>query len=531
MTIETNRRDLLRSALGAGAFFLLPNLALAKSGMAEAEATPFSYEILKEMARTLAAHPYEVPKTEDAKVLDQIDYDAHNQVQFRASETLWQAKGATSPVQPFFPGRYFRDPVRLYTLENGMATEYPFALDLFDIPKGNPAKKLTHTKGFAGFRVQDAKSGRDWMAFLGASYWRTEGYSGQFGLSVRGLAMDTASADGPEEFPLFTRFWLEPSDNGDMTAYALLESPRATGAYRIASHRDHGVIQDVEAAVFLRGDVGRLGLAPLTSMFWFNKMNRFLSVDWRPEVHDSDGLEIHDAGGEKIWRPLNAPPRNMVNTFEAPGVKGFGLMQRERNFTQYQDDGVFYEKRASAWVEPQGDWGKGSVTLVELHTEDETHDNIVAFWQPGEAAVKGKAYDLSYRLSWVQDCPVPATAARFIATRIGAAGVPGQPRPANAVKVVCDFDGLGLEGLGPTAGVKLDITVSHGKPDKAAAFPVVGQTYWRGMFDLDFSDLAPEDDTPIDLRVFVTYKGAAKSETMLVQLFPSQLRKLLAETP
>ncbi|PTE14721.1 glucan biosynthesis protein [Pseudogemmobacter blasticus] len=531
MPPHPHRRDILRSALGAGAFFLLPRLALAQTGSPAAEPTPFTFEILKEMARTLAAHPYEPAKIEDDAVLEQVDYDAHNQISFRKDRTLWLNSGDMSPVQPFFPGRYFRQPVRIFTLEGGMATEFPFALDLFDIPEGNPARNLTHTHGFAGFRVQDAKSGRDWMAFLGASYWRTEGYSGQFGLSVRGLAMDTALANGPEEFPLFTRFWLEPSPNGEMTAYALLESPRATGAYRIASRRDKGVIQDVEATIFLRGTVERLGIAPLTSMFWFNKTNRFVSVDWRPEVHDSDGLEILSASGETIWRPLNAPPRNMVNTFSTPGVRGFGLMQRERDFAQYQDDGVFYDRRASAWVEPKGDWGNGTVTLVELHTEDETHDNIVAFWQPATPAVKGATFDMAYRLSWVEDCPVAPTAARFIATRIGAAGMPGEPRPENAVKLVCDFDGRGLEGLGPTDGVTLEVTASHGKVDKTAAFPVVGQSYWRGIFDLDFSMVPPGDDTPMDLRLFVSHKGAAKSETMLLQLFPSQMRKLLDAAP
>lgn len=533
MTIDPLRRDLLRTALAGGAFFLLPDLARAQATTpgAAGEATPFTFDILKEMARTLAAQPYEEPKIEDAKILDQIDYDMHNQVQFRKKDTLFLGEGEMSPVAPFFPGKYFRTPVRIYTLDNGMATEWPFTLDHFEIPKGNPARKLTHTKGFAGFRVMDAKTERDWMAFLGASYWRTEGYSGQFGLSVRGLAMDTAIPDGPEEFPLFTRFWLEPASNGDITAYALLESPRATGAYRIVSTRNQGVIQEVTVSLFLRGDVERLCFTPLTSMYWFGKHDRSVSVDWRPEVHDSDGLEIHTAAGEKIWRPLNSPPRNMANSFVAPGVKGFGLMQRERNFAQYQDDGVFYEKRASAWVEPLGDWGQGSVSLVELRTVDETHDNIVAAWQPAEPAKAGNRYDLAYRLSWVEDCPVAPVVARFTATRIGVGGIPGQDRKPDIIKVVCDLENRGLDKLGPTDGVKAEVSASRGKVQGQAAFPIVNQPSWRAMFDLDFSALPAEDDTPIDLRIFLSHKDQAKSETMLLQLFPSQLRKLLANAP
>lgn len=529
---DLSRRDLLRTALAGGAFYLLPDLARAQTqGKKAAEATPFSFEILKEMARKLSTEAYEAPKIADGKILDQIDYDKHNEVQFKKEGTLWLDQGATSPVQPFFPGRYFRTPVRIYTLDQGMATEWNFDLDLFDIPKDNPARKLTHTKGFAGFRVMDAKTERDWMAFLGASYWRTEGYSGQFGLSVRGLAMDTAIPDGPEEFPLFTRFWLEPAANGDMTAYALLESPRATGAYRIVSTRDKGVIQEVTVSLYLRGDVERLGMAPLTSMYWYGKHDRAVGIDWRPEVHDSDGLEIHTGSGEKIWRPLNNPPRNMANAFGAPGLQGFGLMQRERNFEEYQDDGVFYNKRASAWVEPLGDWGDGAVSLVELRTVDETHDNIVASWQPAAPAKAGNSYDFAYRLSWVEDCPVPPVVARFVATRVGVGGVPGQDRVPDVVKVVCDLDNRGLEELTRADGVEVVVSASRGKVSAMAAYPVVGEDNWRTMFDLDISALPAGDDTPVDLRIFVSQKGMAKSETMLLQLFPSQLRHMLAIAP
>lgn len=530
MSTQPNRRDVLLQALSSGAFFLLPQIARAQGTALPRTATPspFSFDLLKEMARALAAQPYAEPKIEDAAVLEQIDYDRHNQVKFRKENTLWKDQGDRSPVQPFFPGRYFRTPVRLFTVEGGMATEFPFSVDLFDIPEGNPARNLTHTKGFAGFRVIDPKTDNDWMAFLGASYWRTSGYSGQFGLSVRGLALDTAVASGGEEFPLFTSFWLEPGEGSDLVAYALLESPRATGAYRIASHHENGVIQDVQATVFLRGAVERLGIAPLTSMFWYGKHNRTAARDWRPEIHDSDGLEIHAANGERIWRPLNDPPRTMANAFSSPSVKGFGLMQRERDFAQYQDDGVYYDRRASAWVEPVGDWGEGSVNLVELRTDDEIHDNIVAMWQPGPAAVAGNAYDFAYKLSWLEDCPVPPIAARFIATRLGAGGNPGQPRPPNVIKVVCDFENRGLEGLTSKDGVTLNVTSSIGGVSNLAVYPVVGQSYWRGMVDIDFGSLKPEDDTPIDLRIYVSHGADAKSETMLLQLFPSQLRKLLA---
>lgn len=526
-TDPLSRRAVLLAALGSGAFFLLPHVARAQM-TSSGSSQPFSLDWLRAMARDLATRPHAAPEIADPDILDQLDYDRHNQIRFRADRSLWRGRGGISPVQAFFPGLYFRNPVRLHTVENGMATEVPFSLDLFDIPEDNPARRLTGTKGFAGFRVQDARTGTDWMAFLGASYWRTSGYSGQFGLSARGLAIDTAIPDGPEEFPLFTQFWLEPAANGDLTAYALLDSPRATGAYRIQSRRGDGIAQDITATVFLRDAVERLGIAPLTSMFWFGKNTPQVSPDWRPEVHDSDGLEILAGNGERIWRPLNNPPGTTVNSFAAPGIKGFGLMQRERDFAQYQDDGVFYEKRASAWITPQGDWGDGAVVLSELRTDDEIHDNIVAFWQPAGPTAAGGRYDFAYRLDWVRDNPTASEVARFTAIRLGAGGVPGQPRPKGVIKVVCDFAGPNLSGLTREDGLSVVVSTSGPQASNTAAYPVVGTDYWRALFDLT---VAQAGDAPIDLRAYVDRAGTAMTETLILQLFPSQLRALLARTP
>ncbi|WCR06149.1 glucan biosynthesis protein [Paracoccus fistulariae] len=521
-----DRRAFLQTALGMGAFFLLPRISFAQGGGAKAQ--PFSWDALTQMAQQLAASPYQPPEIADRDILEQVDYDFHNQIRFKPDSTLWKDVDGSSRVQMFFPGRYFKDPVRIFTVQDGMATEVPFDLDLFDIPADNPAQGLDQTRGFAGFRVQGPDGDRDWMAFLGASYWRTSGYSGQFGLSARGLAVDTAMPEGPEEFPIFTSFWLERGEGSDVTAYALMDSPSVTGAYRIASHQQDGAIQDVTARIFLRKDIRRLGLAPLTSMFWYGKNSRHLAPDWRPEVHDSDGLQILTAGGERIWRPLNNPPRTMANSFQAPSVQGFGLMQRERDFDEYQDDGVFYEKRASAWVEPQGDWGDGAVMLVELRTDDEIHDNIVALWRPAEDALAGSEHEFSYRLSWVEDVPIQAPSGRFIATRFGAGGVPGQPRPHDVVKLVCDFT---APGLTPQDDPALNVVTSDGNMFNQAVRPIVGTENWRATVDIDFAQMDPETDKPIDLRIYISTADRAVTETLLLQLFPSQLRKLLASRP
>lgn len=525
-----SRRALLQTALAGGGFFLLPQLARAISpGGAETEALPFSFDLLTDRARSLAQAAYQPAPISDPEVLEEVDYDRHNQIRFREDRALWAGSGARSEARFFFPGRYFKQPVHIHVLQDGMAREVPFALDFFDIPQGNPARNLTHTQGFAGFSVMDAESRRDWMAFLGASYWRTEGYSGQFGLSARGLAIDTAIPDGPEEFPMFTDFWLEPETDQGMTTYALLDSPRATGAYRIVSRRGAGIEQQVSARIFMRSGVERLGIAPLTSMFWFGKNTPGIAPDWRPEVHDSDGLEILTHGGERIWRPLNNPPQTMANTFAAPSVKGFGLMQRERNFDEYQDDGVFYDRRASAWIAPEGDWGDGAVTLVELGTDDEIHDNIVAFWQPAKPAVAGAQYDVTYRLSWLENSPLTGSTGQFTAVRMGAGGIPGQPRPPGVVKIVCDFV---TKDLQPGDKPQVKVVASRGQILGEAAYPVVDRPVWRAIFDLSFdAATTPPDDTPIDLRAFVSHGDQAVTETLLLQLFPTQLRAALARKP
>ena len=526
MDLRATRREIVAAALAAGAMPMLPRWAAAQ-GIELGAAAPFSFAELRDMARVLAEEPFVPATVPDAEILQGIDYDLHNQITFRPDSTLWGDVPGAAKVRFFYPGRYFQEPVRISLVENGEAREIVFSNDLFDMPDDHPARAVQEA-GFAGFRVMDPDAKDDWLAVLGASYFRTSGYANQFGLSARGLAIDSGGP-GPEEFPRFTRFWLEQGTEGGLVIYALLESPRATGAYRLDTARrpGEGIFQDIEANVFLRGEVARLGIAPLTSMFWYGKNNHFVGPDWRPEIHDSDGLEMLLGNGERIWRPLNNPPRVMANSFAAEGLKGFGLAQRERSFEEYQDDGVFYEKRATVWIEPQGDWGSGSVMLVELPTNDEIHDNIVAFWNPAAPAAGGASFDLRYKLSWVERLARGAGGALHRHPR-GAGGVPGQPRPPNVVKFVLDLDGKGLAEFDRSSGVEAVVEASRGTPSLVVAYPIARTDRWRVTFDLDIGPPEAGDD-PIDMRLFLRRDGQALSETWIYQAFPSQLRQMLGE--
>jgi glucans biosynthesis protein len=432
------------------------------------------------------------------------------------------------PLQFFHLGRYFREPVRMHVVEGRQAREILYSADYFDIPDDSPALAVEDVAGFAGFRIMREDLRTDWISFLGAAYFRTDGADSQYGLSARAIAID-AGLPSPEEFPRFTEFYVEDGGSPDTDAviYALLDGPSVAGAYRIAARNDEGQVLEVSSALYFRNPVGRLGIAPLTSMYWYSESNRAQAFDWRPEVHDSDGLGIATGAGERIWRPLNNPDRIVTSSFADENNRGFGLIQRDRAFENYQDDGVFYNRRPSVWVEPIGDWGKGAVQLIELPSQDEIYDNIVAYWQPDALPAAGDALQFDYRLHWGRTGPEPAEVARTVATRVGAGGVPGQPRPADQVRYVIDFDGASLKGLTAKDGVEGDIWVGEGASIiRSYALPIVGSGRWRLTFDLQPE---PDADT-VDMRAFLRAGDKALTETWLGQLHPQQIARTRVRT-
>ncbi|RZI88578.1 MAG: glucan biosynthesis protein D, partial [Variovorax sp.] len=308
-----------------------------------------------------------------------------------------------------------------------------------------------------------------------------------------------------------------PADRSVMTVYALLEGPSVTGAYRFTMRRGKAVVMDIDSTLFLRRDVARLGLVPLTSMYWYSETTKPTGIDWRPEVHDSDGLAMWSGKGERIWRPLNNPLQTRTSSFNDKTPRGFGLLQRDRAFEHYLD-GVHYERRPSLWVEPLGDWGDGAVQLVEIPTDDEIHDNTVAFWVPKAPATAGTRYDLQYRLHWTDAEPFPSPLARCTATRIGRGGQPGQPRPAGVRKFVVEFSGGPLAALPFGLKPELVLAATRGTFSNqfAEAVPngVAGQ--WRAQFDFTV-----EGTEPVDLRLYLKAGERTLSETWLFQYPPA----------
>ncbi|WP_101340895.1 glucan biosynthesis protein [Cereibacter azotoformans] len=481
----------------------------------------FSHDLLAERAATLARQPHVPAPVRNPEVLEKIDYDAHWRIRFRdeASVTI-----GDTPAQFFHLGTYFRQPVKVFTVEGGEAREIVYSPDYFEMPEDSVAKGLDPEAGFAGFRLMRDDMKSDWISFLGAAYFRSDGALRQYGLSARAVALNTG-LPVPEEFPRFTEFYLEEGPEGATIVHALMDGPSMTGAYRMVM-RDQpgkGQVMDISSRLFFRAPVERLGVAPLTSMFWYSESNRFQSSDWRPEVHDTDGLMIHTGTGEHIWRPLNNPDRVATSSYLDRNIKGFGLIQRDRNFDHYQDDGVFYEKRPAVWIEPTSDWGAGAVQLVEIPTDDEIYDNIVAFWNPESPPQAGEERRFDYRMHWVASPPIDMPLAQTVATQVGNGGVPGQPRPEDVIKVVLDFEGAALDGHELDEDIQPRVSAPEGvEVINPFVVRVVGTDRWRLTFDLK---AAPGTDT-VDLRAYIAHEDAPLTETWLGQFHLAQINRL-----
>jgi glucans biosynthesis protein len=371
--------------------------------------------------------------------------------------------------------------------------------------------------GFAGFRVQFVTDWRDDVAaFLGASYFRAVGGdTRQYGLSARALAVDTAFPR-PEEFPRFTSFWFErpAKEAGTLTLYGLLDSPSVAGAVRFLITPGGTQIMSIDTAFYPRKPIERIGIAPLTSMFFYGENDRRIANDWRPEIHDSDGLSMWTGAGEWIWRPLLNPAQLHLNSYFDDNPRGFGLLQRDRDFDHYQDDGVYYDRRPSLWVEPLGDWGEGAVQLVELPTNDETEDNIVAMWVPKEPVKAGSSLRYRYRLQWCATEPHETDLARCVATRIGRGGEPGKPRPKGVHKFMVEFLGGPLAALPFGVKPKPVLWSSSGTFSYVftEAVPDGVPGHWRAQFD--FTGSGPK---VVDMRLYLKNGEETLSETWLYQ--------------
>ena len=454
---------------------------------------PFTWDGLVAMARRLAAQPFApAPPHPGAQ---NVDYDALHAARFRDERTLWNERGDDVGIR-FFPlSRSAPEPVTIHVVEKGVARPLAYDPAMFDAPAGNAVAALGANAGFAGFRVMNRARDADWLSFLGASYFRAAGAERQYGLSARAVAIN--SSVGGEEFPRFTTFWLEHGGPSRLIVHALLDGASITGAFRFDCALDKdGVHQDVTAALFPRRAIRELGLMAMTSMFWYDQANaKYAATDWRPEIHDSDTLAIRSADGAAHARPLINPRVPNVSVFAETSPRGFGLIQRDRDFDHYQDDGVFYHRRPSLWVTPAAPLGAGEVRLYEFPTDSEYTDNVVAYWTPTAPAAPGRRIDAAYRLDWTSGEPAAAVARLTNVWR-------GRGDGEGVQRLLFDF-AAAPDGAKPDLWCELD----GGTLVKQAAYPVIGQPgLYRAVIDLR------ADAPAVGIRAQLQRSGIAISE-------------------
>lgn len=456
-------------------------------GMADVEAK----------ARALAESEFENPDGKVPAFLLDISYDQWRKIRFKPDSSLWRNEDSLFEAQFFHPGLFYNRLVSINVVQNGKAEKLTFSPDMFEYGDKALADKVRQTPlDFSGFRLHFPIKNPDYkdevVVFLGATYFRAVTRDSQYGLSGRGLAIDTALASG-EEFPYFREFWLVKPESGaqTMTVYALMDTPSMTGAYRFDITPGAFTVMDTSCTLFARKGakpVQKIGLAALTSMFLFGETENGRSGDYRPEVHDSDGLLFLDTDGNWFWSPLANPPRLAINEFRLDNPRGFGLMQRDAVFDHYQDLEARYEMRPSLWVEPKGDWGPGRLELIEIPSEEEIHDNMVAFWVPdksvSQAKVEGQAeapklypetMSYAYRLIWMSPGSNPHGLGWAVSTRTA--------RQEDRLRFIIDFEGGLLDFLPGDTGLSSVVEIPESVQlieKQLSKNPVTGG--WRLVF-------------------------------------------------
>jgi glucans biosynthesis protein len=401
----------------------------APGAAAPGEGAQFSEQWLLTQAQNLARAAFELPKLQLPSELEDLNSQQYQDIRFRPENTPWYNEDIPFKPQFYHTGFQYKVPVDMYLVEGGVSRPFNYSTALFEYGPQLKTPPADSHSGFSGFRTMGPlnRPGAwdEFLSFQGASYFRAMATGQIYGASSRGVAINTAQPAG-EEFPVFRSFWIQKPAQGDrqVTIYALLDGPSLTGAYRFRAEPGRTTVLDVELTLFPRKVLTHVGLAPLTSMFFSGAADATRPDDFRPNVHSSTGLLIWNGLGQWLWRPLINPERIQYSAFSDRSPKGFGLIQRERDFSEFQDIDARFGDRPSVWVEPIGDWGEGTVDLIELPTKSEIYDNVVAFWRPKTPLAEIASHHFRYRLHWCWEPPVRSTQAYTSQTRVGALGRP-----------------------------------------------------------------------------------------------------------
>lgn len=493
---------------GALAAFLLGASALAACAV---ERLTVNHAHVRGLAQKLAAEPFVATDEELPKFFREINYDTYRRITFRPEKTLWRDTGLRYQMQFFHPGYLFTKMVRLNEFTGTHTQVIPFAQDFFNYHDLDVPLLSRRNLNFAGFRLLHPVNKPDaWdevMSFVGSSYYRGLAKHHVYGASARALALN-AGGPGQEEFPFFKEYWIgKPDpDQNTVVVHALLDSPSVAGAYTFTITPGEETIVEAHATVFFRQQVENPGFVPLSSMFWFGEDSPTRFGDFRPEVHDSDGLLVAPDADTRLWRPLRNPAAVSLTHFDAPAFTGFGLLQRDREFRSYEDIEASYERRPSVWLEPVGTWPPGRVTLVEIPTKDEYHDNIAAYWTPRDKIAPGQPFELGWKQRWTSAPTFGGPPGWVRATRqaLHDNGVPDR------TKYVIDFDAASLAHLPSDASLTADVTVGAGAEVKHTQ---VFRNMSNGARRLVIVLAAPDGAPPVEVRARLMHNQQPVTET------------------
>lgn len=512
------RREALGVVAGAMVAAQGAGSALAQSFSANAiqstlgEGLPFNQSTVVDLARLLSKKGYTPPSSDLPDPFQNLTYEQYIGIRALPSTILWNGEGRNFTVEPLHRGYAFQSAVTLYVVEDGTVRRVSYDRGKFDYGKLQPQAGLPDL-GFSGFRVfgdSQSQRQREVAIFQGASFFRSSARGQNLGVMARGLTLKAGDPKG-EEFPLFRAYWIEqpPQKAEALVIHALLDSESVTGAYRFTLRPGDVTIIDTEVTLFPRAAVENYGVAGMTSTFLFGPNDRRGADDVRPAVYESSGLQIHNGNDEWIWRPLHNPETLQISSFVDPSPRGFGLLQRDRDYTAFLDDDQNFERRPSLWIEPIGDWAPGLVQLIEIPTDSEINDNVLCYWRPKQALAPGGEASFAYRQFWCWQIPDKPNLAWVSGTRVG------RGKTQSARRFMVDFTGDALKSSATVSELKALLSATPGTITNVRLWPYPERRLCRVGFDLE-----PGSDIVCELRLVLEAGGKPLSETWLYRWTP-----------
>ncbi|MFN3892604.1 MAG: glucan biosynthesis protein [Beijerinckiaceae bacterium] len=519
------RRDVLKLALvGLGG----PAMAAVSGAPAHPQQRPaetqpdtrqsrFDPAQVLEMARNLARQPWRKPAPDLPEPFNTLNHDQYASIERKPEAFVWRDQSTGFALEPTPRGFIFGNSLQINVVEDGVARR--LAYDPADYNFGKvPAAAERKDVGFAGFRlwIRGADGSlQDFLNFQGQGYFQTVGRGQPFGASARALAVRPVDQGKGEEFPYFAAVWIERPvlAANAVVIHALLDSESVTGAFRYTMRPGDATIVDTECTLFTRAAIDNVGIAAMQGTFLFGPVDRRRGDDVRPGVYDVAGVQMHTGKDEWIWRPVANRQTIQLSAFVDENPKGFGVIQRDRDFSLFSDDDNHWEARPSVWTEPLGDWGPGHVTLIEIPAESQVNQNIIVYWRPRAPLAANSETTFSYRQWWAwnpPDRPPLATAWRSRSGRVS-----GSPPNARRRRFMVEFRGDALADVARNPEITARVTAAQGSVMSSRLMLARHEKAARVTFDLDAGN-----EPNMELRLLLESAGKPISETWLYRWTP-----------